>query len=376
MNPATILVAPNAFKESLTAVEAAECIKRGLSKVFNIEDIILLPVADGGDGSLDVLINVLELNTENFETTDPLGRTITAPVGFSANEAFVEMATATGLHLLKDEERNAGVADSSGTGVLIKKVLEKDIKKINLFIGGTASMDAGTGILRVLGFHFYDENGEEVTGGGKNLGRIKEYSSPESLKKYKQAQIKIYCDVDNPMTGSKGSVKVFGPQKDSGITDMDELEEAFESYARFLSGISGEDIASLKGGGAAGAVAAGLKAFLNVQLISGGESILDLCDFDHYLDKADLVITGEGKLDDQSLEGKAPVIVAKKARSRNKKVIFIGGSIPGSIENEVNGLFDAVVTIVPGPVDLSLAIKHASEWLERTAFQVGRLLFL
>lgn len=378
MKPVTILVAPNAFKESLTAVHAAECIKRGFSKVFNKEEIILLPVADGGDGSLDVLSSILRLHIEEHETTDPLGRKVSASVGFSEREAFVEMATATGLHLIKEHERDAGEADSFGTGTLIKKVLEKDIKKLNLFIGGTASMDAGTGILRALGFHFYDKEGNEVPKGGMNIGRIVGFSPPDPgfLKKYKQVEIKIFCDVDNPMTGKRGSVKVFGPQKDSGKTDMDRLEEAFESYAQFLSDISGEDIAGIKGGGAAGAVAAGLKVFLNVELVSGAESILQLCKFDHYLDKSDLVITGEGKLDDQSLEGKAPAIVAQMAKNKNKKVIFIGGSIPGSVENELSDKFDFMIPIVPGPVELSEAMKNAAEWLERTAYQVGKLLSL
>ena len=372
-----ILIAPNAFKESLSSPEVAEHLRKGLAKVIPPDNLIVLPVADGGDGSLQVLEKVLGLRIEHMDTTDPLHRPVNASIGYSEdNQGYIEMAIASGLHLLDDGEKSAAFADSYGTGLLVKKAIENSVRSINLFVGGTASMDGGTGILRALGFRFLDKNANEVPPGGINLGEITDHEipEPEYYERIRNISINIFCDVDNPLTGPRGSVEVFGPQKDAGTTDMDHLEKAFEKYADFLARVCNKDISMLPGGGAAGGVPAGLAAFLDVKIYPGAEKILEHCGFDSLLDRVDCVITGEGKLDDQSFDGKAPVIVSQKAREKGKKVIFVGGNIPSQQESFANDYFDAIFSIVPGPSTLAESMKNAAQWLERTGFQIAKIL--
>ena len=285
---------------------------------------------------------------------------------------------ASGLHLLGDDEKNAALADSYGTGVLIKSAMNEETKSINLFVGGTASMDCGTGILRALGFKFLDADEKEVPAGGIHLGQIHsvQLPDPELHQLCQKVPVNIFCDVTNPLTGPNGSVRVFGPQKDNGKTDMNALEASFGKFASFLSQQSGKNVVDFPGAGAAGGTPAGLSAFLDVHVYQGAERILELCRFNELLDKADIVITGEGKLDNQSLEGKAPFVVAQKAHEKSRKVIFVGGSIPGNADNEVNKFFDAVYSIVPGPVPLNDSIKNAPEWLERTGYLIAKMLTL
>ncbi|MFW5644972.1 MAG: glycerate kinase [Bacteroidota bacterium] len=374
-----ILIAPNAFKESLSAPDVAESIHNGLSRVIPPDHLLKLPVADGGDGSLDVLIRNLGLRSIPIETIDPVGRTIAAPLAFSEEkEAFIEMATTTGLHFLKDNEKDAGHCHSGGTGRLIKKAIQRGNFVINLFVGGTASMDMGTGILKALGFKFLDRAGNEVPPGGINLGKIKEILLPERQgnEGHEKVRFRIFCDVNNPLLGPQGAVKVFGPQKDNGQTDMEDLEQGFSSFARLLKEKTGKDVSCFKGGGAAGGTPAGLSAFFKSELLEGAEKILDFCHFDEYLEKADIVITGEGKLDDQSLSGKAPMIIARRVHEKKKKIIFIGGSVPDNIDNKAYKYFDAVFSIIPGPVELAESISNSRRWIERTAYLVAKMLYL
>ena len=374
-----ILIAPNAFKESLSAPDVAESIHNGLSRVIPSDHLIQLPVADGGDGSLDVLMRKLRLRSTQMETIDPVGKPISAPVAFSdEKEAFIEMAIATGLHLLKDDEKNAGNCHSGGTGRLIKKAIQRGNFVINLFVGGTASMDMGTGILKELGFKFLDKSGNEVLSGGINLGKIRDIVMPEDqmFRKYKKVRFRIFCDVENPLLGPQGAVKVFGPQKDNGQTDMEVLERGFSSFAGLLKEKTGKDVSIIKGGGAAGGTPAGLSAFFETELLEGAKKILEICHFDEYLEKTDIVITGEGKLDAQSLSGKAPMIIAQKVYEKNKKIIFIGGSVPDNIDNEVYKYFDAIFSITPGPVELQESISNSRRWIERTAYLIAKMLYL
>ncbi|MFW5821579.1 MAG: glycerate kinase [Bacteroidota bacterium] len=373
-----LLIAPNAFKESLSSVDVSEAIKKGLQNIIPPENIDLLPVADGGDGSLEVLVRNLGLRKKKFQTVDPLNREISGECAFSGKEVFIEMASATGLHLLKEPEKNASDSNTEGTGILIKKALDDDVKIVNLFVGGTASMDMGTGILKILGFKFMDSNGNEIPAGGIHLGKIVEIVLPEKevMKYYEDIRFRIFCDVDNPLTGSKGAVRIFGTQKDNGKTNMQELEKSFEHFANLLMKKTGKDVSEFEGAGAAGGTPAGLSAFFNIEIQDGAEKILDFCDFDNHLDKADIVITGEGKLDEQSLGGKAPYIISKRTRKKGKKIIFVGGSVPEKTDNEVYKYFDAVFSIVPGPVSLNESLTKSAEWLERTAYLIAKMLYL
>ncbi len=374
-----ILVAPNAFKESLSATQAAEAISKGLIRLVPSDNIIKLPVADGGDGSLEVLTQYLGLEKREYTTVDPLGRNISAPVSYSSKkEAFIEMACATGLHLLRNNEKDAAHSDSYGTGILIKKAIKEGVNTLNLFVGGTASMDMGTGILRGLGFSFLDHAGNEVPPGGINLGKIKNFSLPakDAYEHYKKLEIRIFCDVKNALTGPHGAVRTFGSQKDQGKTDFQELEKSFESFAGLLKENTGYEVSEFPGSGAAGGVPAGLSAFLNVNIFEGAEKILEIFDFRKYVQESDIVITGEGKLDQQSFGGKAPSVIAGIAREHNKKVIFIGGDVPNDIEHEAYDHFDAIFSIVPAPVSLTDSIENTGRWLERTAYLIAKMLYL
>jgi glycerate kinase len=374
-----ILIAPNAFKESLTSVDVAKALAKGLQRQIPFQNIHILPLADGGDGSLEVLTNVLGLKKEFYPSVDPLGREIHAEISYSSeNEAFIEMAAATGLHLLQDHEKNAALADSYGTGVLMKEAIERGVKKINLFVGGTASMDCATGILRALGFKFFDGEGKEIRGGGIHLSDIRSVTmpAPEISAKIWTIPVNIFCDVANPLTGKNGSVKVFGSQKDDGKTDLSMLERSFEDFAAFIFRETGKNVNDFPGAGAAGGTPAGLSAFLDVHVFMGAEKILEMCRFDEHLENSDIVITGEGKLDSQTLDGKAPFVVAQKAHQKGKKVIFVGGGVPGNAEDVVNNYFDAILSIAPGPVTLRDSIENAAAWLERTGYLIGKMLTL
>jgi glycerate kinase len=377
-SPAGILIAPNAFKNSLTAIEVAESIEKGLKKLMPDEFIQKLPVADGGDGSLAVISSYLNLKTLTQTCLDPLGREIHARLGMSSSgEAYIEMALASGIQLLVAEERNAGKTHSGGTGKLIRRALEEGATTIHLFVGGTATMDMGTGILRSLGFRFLDKQGDEVAPGGIHLAEISEIVYPtEDFKNLSDIPLKIYSDVESPLLGKRGAVAVFGPQKDRGDTDMDQLESSFQKFTALLEKTTGKSITDFPGSGAAGGTPAGLSAFLNVEIKQGAENILDLLDFERHLQNSRIVITGEGKLDDQSMEGKAPFIIAKRSHKQNKKVIFVGGNVPDDTENEAYSHYDAIFSILPYPADLDQAMTNSAKWLERTAYLIAKMLYL
>jgi len=245
-------------------------------------------------------------------------------------------------------------------------------------VGGTATMDAGTGILTGLGYTFRDDNGREVPPGGIHLGKISTVVPPseEIHKELEKVKFRIYCDVDNPFLGERGCVKVFAPQKDNGATGLDELELSFHKFFDFItSRKKSENKTGFPGSGAAGGTPFGLSAFLNTEILQGAEKILELCEFDSKVESFDIVITGEGKLDDQSFEGKAPVVIARRARALGKKVLFIGGSVPDDINSNADEVFDSFFSILPGPAGLEESLSNASLWLKNSAFQIGRLLY-
>ena len=353
------------------------CIREGLHRALPEAVLILHPVADGGDGTLEAVSNSVKTTIINAESLDPLRRKITAPyVVFEDGNALIEMAKVSGIQLLKTDERKAGITDSFGTGILIRDAIQRGCRKIFLGVGGTATVDGGTGILRALGFRFTDAKGNDSLPGGFSLSGIHDIHLPSDIDELRRTEIIILSDVTNPLLGPKGAARVFAPQKGATPEEVTKLETAMSRFADLVGEKTGKDISSVPYGGAAGGTPAGLMAFLNVTCQTGAETILKLTNFDQHLEAATIVITGEGRLDSQTEGGKAPMTVAKLAKAAGKKVIFIGGQIPRGIHDQGTALFDAVFSVSPGTVGIEEALENTALWLERTAWNVGRVLGL
>ena len=309
------------------------------------------------------------------EVDDPLGRKITASFGLVNNgeTAIIEMASASGLHLVKPEELDPLRATSFGTGQLIKEALNNGVKEIVLAIGGSATVDGGMGILRALGVCFLNAVGEELI-------------TPESLvslvgidvsnldQRLVAGVLTILCDVDNRLLGDEGSAAVFGPQKGATPDGVRRLDASLASFARMALTETGTDMKTIKHGGAAGGVAAGLHTFLNARLVNGIDFFLDFTGFDAALTNANLVITGEGSLDEQTLHGKGPYGVAYRAKKNNLPVVGIAGKVPLEQNEPLSQYFDVLLAIGNGPTDIATALKNTEQNLVRTARQLGNLL--
>jgi len=364
-----ILIAPNAFKNSLPATEAAEAIKKGLLKSDLSYECTCFPIGDGGDGTAKLIIDHNKGVIISTEVHDPLGRKINSSYGLidDGKTAVIEMADASGLRLLKQDEYDPLHASSFGTGELIKHSLGKEVNKVILCIGGSATVDGATGIAHALGIRFLDKDGVEL----KNLpGQLIELHSIDISsidKRMLNCQLVILCDVENPLLGKNGAAAVFGPQKGASEDDIIRLEKGLTRLSDIIFKETGKNISSIKHGGAAGGVAAGLYGLLNAELVNGIDKFLSLTHFEDALNKADLVITGEGSIDIQTLHGKGPFGVAKMAKQKNKPVIGLAGQIPKEIPDELKKYFDLLLSINEESFDITIALKNTAINLERTS---------
>jgi glycerate kinase len=371
-----ILIAPNAFKNSLDAQSAAEAIALGLQQ-SRLECICrLFPVGDGGDGTGTLLIKHLNGELINVTVHDALGREITAAFGLIDNghTAIIEMADASGIRLLKTAELNPLLANTYGTGQLIKAALDKAVTKIILGMGGSATVDGGMGILAALGITFLNNAGEVLKPVPKALVDIEKIDTTGLDKRILNCEIIILCDVDNKLLGSQGAAAVFGPQKGANAADVIQLDAMVAKLANLALQQSGKDMTTIKHSGTAGGAAAGMYAFLNARLVSGANNFLTLTGFDIALNDTDLVITGEGSIDEQTLQGKAPAAVATMAKQKSIKVIGLAGKVPSEPVTALTQYFDEIWSINQGPVDLQSAIKNTRHNLECTARQIGDIL--
>ena len=364
-----ILIAPNAFKNSLPATDAAEAIKKGLLKSVLSCECSCFPVGDGGDGTAELIIKHNNGIIVSAEVHDPLGRKINSSYGLIDGEktAVIEMANASGLRLLKHDEYDPLHASSFGTGELIRHALNNEVDKIILCIGGSATVDGATGIAKALGVRFLDKIGIEL----KNLpGQLIELHSIDlsSLdKRILNCQLIILCDVENPLLGDNGAAAVFAPQKGASKDDIKKLEEGLTKLSDVIFKETRKNISSIKHGGAAGGVAAGLYGLLNAELVNGIDKFLSLTHFEEALNSADIVVTGEGSIDMQTLQVKGPFGVAKMAKKKNKPVIGLAGQIPKEIPDKLKKYFDLLLSINEGSFDIRIALKNTSINLERTA---------
>ncbi|MEZ2415527.1 glycerate kinase [Muriicola sp. E247] len=300
-------LAPDKFKGSLTGMEFCEAFETGLRKVYSEVEIIRLPLADGGDGTIEVVRYYLNADTFLVTVNDPLFRSIQASYLYSPDSAtaYIEMAEASGLKVLQDHERNCMRTTTLGTGQLIADAISKGAKEIILGIGGSATNDAGMGMATAMGFQFLDEYGKTLSPVGANLLHVASIDTSGVIPELKHVLFKVACDVTNPFYGPSGAAHVFARQKGASDTDIVELDKGLRSFAKVLESHFNIDVQGITGAGAAGGMGAAACVFLNAELVSGIEMVKDLADFDSKVKGADWIITGEGKLDDQTLSGKA-----------------------------------------------------------------------
>ena len=371
-----ILIAPNAFKNSVDASAAAEAIERGLRQSELSFTSQRCPIGDGGDGTAALLNAKLGGTLVHAEVHDPLGRIIRSSFGWidQTKTAIIELADASGLRLLTPEEYNPLRTTTQGCGELIRRALDQSAAQIILGIGGSATIDAGIGILSVLGIRFLDSRKNELNNLPEQLDELASIDIDHLDSRILNTRITVMCDVENYLLGKQGAAHVFGPQKGASIESIHRLESGLEHFSSITEKLTGQDMRVMLHGGAAGGVAASLAVFCKAQLVSGIDYFLDSTDFNSALKTANLVITGEGSIDDQTLQGKAPFGVAKMAKEQGVPVIALAGQIPAHPGNELKNYFDEILSINPQPVNLEEAIKNTLINLERTAKLLGERL--
>jgi glycerate kinase len=370
-----ILIAPGAFKHSLSAGQAAQAIEDGLRRSGLQAHLLRLPIADGGNGTLDAfLAGGGQRHTVTVE--GPLGHPVEAAFGLlkDGRTAVIEMALASGLELVSAWQLNPLAASTYGTGQLMLAALKAGAQRIIIGLGGSATVDGGAGCLQALGVGLYDAYGQPVPRGGGALDQVF-IVDPQGLDpRWRQVEVLVAVDVDNPALGDHGAAAVFGPQKGANPQQVARLENNLRHFFTLINDQLGRDVRSIPGGGAAGALAAGLMAFLNTRTESGIDLMLKHSGFADHLHQADLVITGEGRMDAQTAYGKGPVGVAKLAASRGVPTVALAGGLDvDDAELHAAGI-QAALPIVTRPMTLDDALENAASLLERAALRLGYLL--
>lgn len=359
-----VVIAPNALKGSLSAIEAAEAIKVGVLKVNSQLDAVCIPVADGGDGLLLVLQNALKGEWRTITVSNPLGQSIQSSFLYcpSKSLAIIELASAAGLALLDESEYDVKNASTYGVGQLINAALALNIEHLILGIGGSATNDAAMGMASALGVRFLNKDGELLMGCGNDLIEVNQIDLSQVNKSIDSIKFDVVCDVKNTLLGKLGAAQVFSPQKGATIDDVVFLEKGLANFAQVIETSSGVNIRELKGGGAAGGVGAGLSALFNANLCSGAELVLDLLCVEREIQSADLLITAEGKIDSQTAYGKAPYVVAQLAKKYDVPVYIIAGQVE---LDECLSIFDKVLTLTSDNVTSEYAISHAAVLIKK-----------
>ena len=372
-----IIVAPGAFKNSLSAQAAAAAIARGLESSGLEAELVALPIADGGNGTLDALL-AAGGERRSLRVEGPLGAGVQAEWGLlpDGRTAVVEMALASGLELLAADELDPLRAGTYGTGQLLAAALEAGATRIILGLGGSATVDGGAGCLQALGVRLLDGQGVEVARGGGALGRIAQVDASGLDARWRETQLLLASDVDNPALGEQGAAATFGPQKGADAGQVALLERQLRHFFTLIHAQGWRDVRQVTGGGAAGAFAAGMMALLDAELQPGIELVLAHSGFAQALEGADLVITGEGQMDEQTLHGKGPIGVARLARERGVATVAIVGGLAVPDDALHAAGMQAALPLTPGPITLEEALARAPELLERAALRLGRLLQL
>tara|TARA_B100001059_G_scaffold116872_1_gene117143 strand:- start:3218 stop:4354 length:1137 start_codon:yes stop_codon:yes gene_type:complete len=345
-----VLISPDSYKENINAEAVAQAINSGIKNRAPKLSTKLLPMSDGGEGAIELLESLNLGSRVLCSTFDPLMRPIESEYFLFKNKkrAWIELSKSAGIDLLKKKEKDPKKTTTYGVGILIKDAIEKGCKEIILGIGGSASNDAGTGLLSALGFNFLDIKNKAIPYGGEGLNSLDKIN-PLKIKKLKDISITIACDVNNPILGSNGSVEVFSEQKGASKKDKIILERGLKKFVITVKRYFYKDISLIKGGGAAGGVAAGMFGIVNSKIENGFSILSKLSNLENEIKKADLIITGEGKIDGQTINGKVPIGIAKIAKKYDKPVICIAGSIDPPIENLYKSGITGIFSIQQGP---------------------------
>lgn len=370
------VLAPDSFKESLTAKEVADAMEVGIKKIFKDAECVKVPMADGGEGTVQSLVDATDGKIYEVVVTGPLGNKVNAKYGIlgDGQTAVIEMAEASGIHYVKKEDRNPLITTTFGTGELIKSALDKGVKKIIIGIGGSATNDGGAGMLQALGAKLLDKDNKEIPFGGGGLSELVKINLYDFDKRIKEVEIEVACDVSNTLTGKEGASAVFGPQKGATEEIIKILDENLHHYADIVNKTIGKDMENQKGSGAAGGLGFALLAFCDGKLNRGIDIVIKYADLSEKMKGASYVITGEGSIDSQTKFGKTPFGVSQVAKQYDIPVIGIAGNVGEGIDELYDLGFDSILSIMPGVMTLDKALSNAKENIENTLENVARLL--
>ncbi|NEU61013.1 glycerate kinase [Paenibacillus sp. ALJ109b] len=378
MRETTFVLAPDSFKESMTAKDVCVAMEKGLRKIYPAANYIHVPMADGGEGTVQSLVDASGGVIHQREVSGPLGQPVSAQYGILGDglTAAIEMASASGIHLVTKETRNPLHTSTYGTGELIRACLDQGIRKIIIGIGGSATNDGGTGMAEALGATFLDANGQPLARGGGALDQLAHIDVTGLDERLQDVEFIVACDVTNPLCGEHGASRVFGPQKGATPEMVQVLDTNLSHYADVVKQQLHKDIRDVPGAGAAGGLGAGLLIFTQAVLRKGIEIVIEYTGLQDKLVHADVVFTGEGGIDFQTKFGKTPYGVARAAKEAGKPVIAIAGYIGEGIDTLYTEGIDAVFGIVPGAADLEQLLREGPENVERTTENIARVLKL
>jgi glycerate kinase len=371
-----ILIAPDSFKDCLSAEEVAIALGRGIKKILPESTLLMVPMADGGEGTVDSVIDATGGERIEIPVMDPLMRKVSSFYGITGDgkTAVIEMAAASGLELLSPEERDPWITSTFGTGQLILDALDRGCRKIMLGIGGSATNDCGAGMAEALGVKFSGKFGHLTVRGGGALGEVETVHMEGLDSRIAQTEIVVACDVNNPLTGPQGASAIYGPQKGADTAMVEKLDRNLVHFARVIEKQLGKEISGVPGSGAAGGLGAGLMAFLEARLMKGVQMIAEVVGLEKKIRQADLVITGEGKMDAQTRFGKTPFGVAQLAKKHALPVIGVAGILQEDAGVLYQEGFDLLLSIQEKPGTLSDAISDAESLLERTGEKIARMI--
>lgn len=370
-----IIIAPDSFKGCLRSSEVCTALKKGILSFIPDAEIISVPMADGGEGTVDSVVNATKGSLHRVTVTGPLGAEVEALYGSigKTGSAVMEMASASGIELVPEGDLNPMKATTFGTGELINEILNADYKEIIIGIGGSATVDGGAGMAQALGFRFFDRDGNDVPSGGAGLEQIAEINTDSVNPKLKSSRIRVACDVTNPLLGANGAAKVFSPQKGADKQMVEKLESGLSNFSQVMISAGLIESVDKPGDGAAGGLGAGLRAFCDAEIVSGAELLIKINRLEDALKEADVLITGEGCTDSQTCSGKLCSVIAQKASEFGVKILLVSGLVKGDKES-YKEYFSSVFSISEAYDSIEQAILDAEDNLIKTGKQIAQQL--
>ncbi len=369
-----IVIAPDSFKGNMRSPEVCDIIKKGFNNVLDNVEIITIPMADGGEGTTDAVVSATNGTYKTLTVNNPLNKKISAKFAIiNKNQCIMEMASASGIELISNSELNPMKTSTYGTGEMICSAINMGIKDIIIGIGGSATVDGGVGMAQALGYKFLDKNEKPLGLGGEILTEIKYIDSSNVHSELKNIKIRVASDVTNPLTGPNGAAKIFGPQKGANPNMVDKLESGLSNLGNILKKNNFVKEINKPGDGAAGGLGLGLRAFCNAQILSGANLIIEVTQLEKHLQEADLLITGEGCTDGQTLNGKLCAVIAEIAKKNRVPVILLSGALKGDLQS-LHNIFDAVFSISSGQGSLEKCIAESKQDLYFMSQNIGKII--